>query len=169
MEYIQELLSRWFYRLTLVGPFRQHIRRLVYEAVNEWFNSIRREALAEVKKMFQEQLGSSQIRREIRPQMAKPYRLLDENYEKPTTVVAYIDLRALERNDEARVALFVGIRGDRDEDLVQVASNTYEGPLEEAVTIGPMVTCGRTVITYNQIAGEMRPIWIQAHTSAVTK
>jgi len=148
---------------------KRYVQKVVQQSVDELFGTIRAEVVATAEELVKERLGDFEHheRREVTPQVGQPYRLIDQTFEKPTTVLAYLDLSALEQGEEARVGLFIGIRGSHERDLIQIEASTYQGPMGEAVTIGPTVVVGHVVITYNQISGESKTLFFQTYAGRV--
>jgi hypothetical protein len=161
------------YRITS-NPFsklspKPYIQKVVRQMMDEWFGTVRSEVIATTEDLVKERLGDFEHfeAREIAPQVGHPYRLLDQTFQKPTTVLAYLDLSSLEQGEEARVGLFIGIRGKKERDLIQIEASTYQGPIGEAITIGPTVVVGRVVITYNQMSGESKLLHFQTYAGRI--
>ena len=135
--------------------------------LTEYFGEMREEAMEKMKELAQPAAEFDVIRKSVKIAVDTPYKILDEVYDTPRSVIAYLDLRSLEKHESARVGMFIGIRGKTDKDMVQIASSEYDGPVDDAVVIGPVVAYGRTLVTYRQLAGESKPIQYQLYVSTL--
>jgi hypothetical protein len=165
------LKTALFY-LSIVGPIKMYARQVALEAIQEQSDTFREFTRQEMMDIFLHNVGRSFTRKRLVTSIGNSQKVFDEIFEKPTEITAYFDLRELATatHDAARIGLFLGIRGNEENDLTQITSGVLEAPQAEAITIGPAVVVGRVVITFRQLIGEEeREIWYQIHTTEPDK
>lgn len=150
------MLKQLLYYLSIVGPIRDWLRKEALAAAEEVLMYNREELVEELVYEAEARPPLFEVRKSFVPHQQDPVTVIDEIFEEPTEFSCYMDLRSLAAPDAARIAYFMGIRGNGDHELVEIATRTLAAPDDtmEAVIIGPQVVKGRLKVTYRMVAGD---------------